>query len=331
MKFLITGHRGYLGEPLVRLMKEHGHWVAGCDINYFEGCEWEARVKPDREWVMNFMDLALEHLEGIDCICHLAAISNDPMGELNQALTYKINEEGSILLAKKAKQAGVKRFLFSGSCSVYGKGTDNERLDEESLLKPISVYAKSKVNAERAIRELANDDFTPVFLRNGTAYGHSPSMRIDLVVNNLLACGIALGEVRIMSDGSPWRPLIHCKDIGRAFIALARAKKEGVSNQCINIGEDLENYRVRDIGDKVKALLPHSKIVYTKEVGADPRDYRVSFGKLKHLVPEFKLEYTLERGMEELARKYRDFGFGVSDFRGSRFIRVLKLKEKLFS
>ena len=207
---------------------------------------------------------------------HLAAISNDPMGELNAQLTFDINRDASIRLARMAKQAGVPRFLFAGSCSIYGKGEKLD-LDEDDPLNPLTAYAKSKIETEQAVSELADASFTPVYLRNATAYGHSPMLRIDLVVNNLLASAMAYGEIRIQSDGSPWRPLIHCRDIARAFAAFARAPREVVHGQAVNVGGNRENYQVRDIGDQVQRLIPTAKVVYTGEVGSDSRDYRVKF------------------------------------------------------
>jgi nucleoside-diphosphate-sugar epimerase len=222
----------------------------------------------------------------------------------------------------------VPRFLFSSSCSIYGKAGERA-LGEEDRLNPVSVYAESKIEAERAIASLADKNFSPAYLRNATAYGHSPMLRIDLVVNNLLACAVAKGDIRIMSDGTPWRPLIHCKDIAHAFIAFLEAPRAVIHNQSVNIGGDSENYQVRDIADIVERLVPGARIVYTGEVGKDPRDYRVDFAKLGRLLPGFKLEYTLESGMKELLAKYREHGFSAADFDGEQFIRLRTLRHRL--
>ncbi len=220
MKIFATGHRGYIGSHLVDVLKQEGHTVIGCDVGLFVGCQWEPLVDPDRELVKDIRKVDARDLDGCDCVMHLAAISNDPMGELNAQLTFDINRDASIRLAEAAKQAGVPRFLFAGSCSIYGKGEKLD-LDETDPLNPLTAYARSKIETEEAVSRLADASFSPVYLRNATAYGHSPMLRIDLVVNNLLASAMAYGEIRIQSDGSPWRPLIHCRDIARAFAAFA--------------------------------------------------------------------------------------------------------------
>jgi nucleoside-diphosphate-sugar epimerase len=284
-------------------------------------------VAPDRELIKDIRKVEACDLDGSDCVMHLAAISNDPMGEMNAQLTFNVNRDASIRLAEVAKHAGVPRFLFAGSCSIYGKGEKLD-LDESDLLNPLTAYARSKIETEEAVSKLADKSFTPVYLRNATAYGHSPMLRIDLVVNNLLGSAMSYGEIRIQSDGSPWRPLIHCRDIARAFIAFANAPRETIHNLAGNVGGNSENYQVRDIGDEVKRLIPSAKIVYTGEVGADPRNYRVKFDLLSKLLPDFKLQYRLETGMEELHRKMTEHGFGKRDFEGDRFVRLRALKSR---
>jgi nucleoside-diphosphate-sugar epimerase len=327
MNVFATGHRGYIGAHLVDVLKREGHTVIGCDLDLFEGCNWEPLVQPDRELIKDIRQVDARDLDDCDCVMHLAAISNDPMGDVNAAITFNINRDASIRLAQLAKRAGVPRFLFSGSCSVYGKG---EKLDlaEDDPLNPLTAYARSKIETERAIAAIADESFTPVYLRNATAYGHSPMLRIDLVVNNLLASAMAYGEIRIQSDGSPWRPLIHCRDIARAFVAFAAAPRETVHNKAVNVGADSENYQVRDVGDQVQRLIPSAKVVYTGEVGADPRDYRVKFDLLSKLLPDFSLQYELATGMEELHRKMALHGFSKADFEGDRFVRLRTLKSR---
>ena len=328
MKVLVTGHRGYIGPHLVKLLQEAGHYVTGVDIGYFDGCNWEPLPQADREIHADFRTLVERNLSGFDCICHLAAISNDPMGDLDEQLTYHTNRDGSIELARRAKRAGVPRFLFSGSCSVYGKGETLD-LDENATFNPVSAYAVSKVETERNVGPLADKNFSPAFLRNATAYGHSPNLRIDLVANNLLACAVARGDIRIMSDGSPWRPLVHCKDIARAFVLFAEAPRERIHNQAVNIGANDQNYQVRDVGDTVQRLVPKAKVVYTGEIGADPRNYRVKFDRLSHLFPAFRLEYNLQTGLEELLAKYHEHRFNLQDFEGDQYVRLRTLKKRL--
>jgi nucleoside-diphosphate-sugar epimerase len=259
---------------------------------------------------------------------HLAALSNDPMGAMNAQLTLDVNRDASVRLARIAKQAGVPRFLFAGSCSVYGKG---EKLDlsEEDPQNPLTAYAQSKIETEEQVSRLADENFSPAYLRNSTAYGHSPMLRIDLVVNNLLGSALAYGEIRIQSDGTPWRPLIHCRDIARAFLAFARAPRAAIHNRAVNVGANGENYQVRDVGNEVQRLVPSAKIAYTGEVGADPRNYRVKFDLLGRLLPEFRLQYSLATGMEELHRKMRDHGFSRKDFEGDQFVRLRTLRKRM--
>jgi nucleoside-diphosphate-sugar epimerase len=327
MNVFVTGNRGYIGTHLVDLLKQHGHTVVGCDLNLFEGCGWEPDTPPDRQLVKDVRTITPADLDGCDCVMHLAAISNDPMGAVNPEVTFAVNRDASIRLAQVARRAGIPRFLFAGSCAIYGQGETLD-LDENARLNPLTAYAQSKIETEAAVSALADRTFSPVFLRNATAFGHSPMLRIDLVVNNLLASALAYGEIRIQSDGTPWRPLIHCRDIARAFIALATAPREVVHNRAINIGANNQNYQVREIGDQVQRLIPSARITYTGEVGADPRNYRVKFDLLTSLLPDFALAYDLVSGMEELHRKMAAFGFSAADFEGDQFVRLRTLKNR---
>lgn len=328
MKVFVTGHKGYIGPHLVSLLKEAGHQVTGCDINLFEESKIAEVTAVDTDLNKDIRDLTSEDLSGHDCVMHLAGISNDPMGNLNPEITYSINREASIRLAKLAKQNGIKKFLFSSSCSIYGKGVNND-LTEKAEINPLTAYAVSKIEVEKKLTEMADENFCPVYLRNSTAYGYSPMLRIDLVVNNLLSCALAKGDIRIMSDGEPWRPLIHCKDIARAFVALSEVPEDKLSAKAINIGANKENYQVKDVAANVQKLIPSAKIIFTGEVGNDPRDYRVNFDLLKSIVPDFQLEYTLQTGMEELYEKLRAINFSERDFDRERFVRLRLLKKHL--
>lgn len=328
MRVFVTGHKGYIGSHLVDVLKAAGHRVTGCDLNLFEGCAWDKVVPADLDLNKDVRAVTPRELEGHDAVMHLAALSNDPMGEINQQLTFDINRDASIRLAKIAKQAGVPKFLFAGSCSVYGQGRKPD-LDETDPVNPLTAYAKSKIDTEVEVSKLADANFSPVYLRNSTAYGYSPMLRIDLVVNNLLGSAMSYGQIRIMSDGSPWRPLIHCRDIARAFLAFAEAPKDKVHNKAVNVGGNSENYRVREVADQVKRLMPEAQITFTGEVGADPRNYRVNFDMLKQVLPDFKLQYTLASGMDELHKAMVDHKFNKKDFEGDQFVRLRVLKHRL--
>jgi nucleoside-diphosphate-sugar epimerase len=328
MRIFVSGHNGYIGAHLIGLLKAKGHEVTGCDVNLYEGCAWEGYEKPDHELVKDIREVSEADLKGHDAVMHLAALSNDPMGDIDPELTYQINLEGSVRLAERAKKAGVSRFLFASSCSIYGKGAKLD-MDENDPVNPLTAYAKSKIESEKRISKMADERFSPVFLRNATAYGYSPMLRIDLVVNNLLACAVSKGNIAIKSDGSPWRPLIHCKDIAHAFIALAEAPKEKMHNRIINIGANTENYQVRHVADQVKKLLPDAEIVYTGEVGEDPRNYKVNFDLLYSLLPDFQLEYNLQKGMHELYDKLIEHRFSAADFDGDQFVRLRTLAKRL--
>ena len=328
MRIFVTGHKGYIGPHLVELLKTAGHFVTGCDINLFEEAKVDDLPQPDIDLIKDIRHLTAKDLEGHDCVMHLAAISNDPMGDLSPEITYQVNREGSINLAKISKQAGVAKFLFSSSCSIYGKGINND-LDESAPVNPLTAYAISKIDVEKKLTAMADEHFCPVFLRNSTAYGYSPVFRIDLVVNNLLACAFTKGDIRIKSDGEPWRPLIHCRDIARAFVALNDVADEKVRAKAINIGANEENYQVKDVAAIVQNLIPSANIVFTGEVGNDPRDYRVNFDRLYTILPDFQLDYTLQSGMKELYEMLQEMDFSENDFDGERFTRLKLLKKHL--
>jgi len=328
MKIFVTGHRGYIGVHLVKMLKEAGHFVKGCDLNLFEGCEWDEFIYPDIELVKDIRELSIDDIKGYDCIMHLAAISNDPMGDLIPEITYSINRDGSIYLANLAKKAEIPRFIFSSSCSIYGKGEKLD-LDENSSFNPVSAYAESKIATEKALREMSNVHFNAICLRNSTAYGFSPMFRIDLVVNNLLTCAFTKKEIRIMSDGSPWRPLIHCADIAKAFVHFAETDLKGRYFTAVNIGANSENYQVKDVAEKVQNFVKDAKVVFTGEIGEDPRNYRVNFNYLKEVAPDFSLTYSLDKGMEELYCHLKEKKFSLDDFNSAKFVRLKTLKTRL--
>ena len=328
-KILITGHLGYIGPHMVDIIKNRTNYEThGCDIGLFSDNAWEDFPAVDKEYVCDFRDLTDEILSKIDTVIHLAAISNDPMGDLDENITMNINAVGTIEFAKKCKSAGVKKFLMSSSCSIYGK---SEKLDmvETDKTEPLTAYAKSKIIVEEALIEMADDTFCVSFLRNSTAYGHSKNLRIDLVVNNFLACAVGLGEIRIMSDGSPWRPLIHCRDIANAMFLFMEADNNKVNKQIINVGENSQNFQVKDVADITQEIFPNVKISYTGEAVADSRDYKVNFDKFSSFFPDFKFEYDLESGMKELAEKLLEYKFSEDDFNGDQFVRLRTLKNKL--
>jgi nucleoside-diphosphate-sugar epimerase len=328
MKIFVTGHRGYIGPHLIELLKADGHFVAGCDIGLFPECQIAEVVEPDIVLVKDIRNLTVEDMKGYDCVMHLAAISNDPMGNINPEITYSINREGSIHLAEISKKAGIRKFLFSSSCSIYGKGESND-LTESAALNPLTPYAVSKIDTEKALRALADESFSPVFLRNSTAYGFSPMFRIDLVVNNFLACAISIGDIRIMSDGEPWRPLIHCRDIAHAFVVIANAPVKLVHNLAVNIGANTENYQVKDVAGKVQYMMPGTTIKFTGETGSDPRDYRVNFDLLQRILPDFEFQYTLDSGMRHLYNELKKIDFTIKDFESDRFVRLKLLQKHL--
>lgn len=328
MRVLVTGSRGYVGSELVALLAARGHDVTGVDLNLFAGCECTPPPRPHREIAADFRSLTADDLRGHDCVMHLAGLSNDPMGELDAALTVAVNRDGSVALAARAREAGVPRFLFASSCSVYGTAA-GEAADEHAPLRPLSTYAVSKLEAEAGIAALASPRFSPVFLRCATAYGWSPMLRIDLVVNNLVAAALALGEVRVLSDGSPWRPLLHCHDMARAFVAFAEAPEGCGHTLAVNIGSDDENYRVRDVARIVHEIVPGAAVTFGQAAATDPRDYRVSFARLRSLLPGFALLQTVRTGTADLHARLVEAGFSRADFEGPRFVRLRTLAGRL--
>ena len=327
MRVLVTGHKGYIGTVMVPMLVEAGHAVVGLDSDLFRECTFQAGIADVPQLRIDLRDVQASDLDGVDAVIHLAALSNDPLSDLNPDITYDINHAASVRLARLAKEAGVRRFLYSSSCSSYGRADD--LVDETAPLHPITAYAISKTRVERDVARLADDRFSPTFLRSATAYGVSPRLRFDLLLNNLTAWAYAEGRVHIKSDGTPWRPIVHIEDIARAFLAVLSAPRDVVHNQALNVGRTEENYRVHQLAAIVQEVVPGSKIDYAQDGGPDPRCYRVDFGKIHRLLPEFKPQWNARRGAEELYEAYRIGGLVIEDCEGPRFKRIDHLKHLL--
>jgi nucleoside-diphosphate-sugar epimerase len=327
MRVLVTGHHGYIGSVLVPLFVEAGHDVVGLDMFLYEGCDFgEDRAPAVPVIRRDVRDVTASDLDGFEAVVHLAALSNDPLGDLNPDCTYAVNHRASVSLAQAAKRAGVERFLFSSSCSLYG-AAGREWIDETAALHPVTAYGESKILAERDVGALADDSFSPTFLRNATAHGLSPRHRGDLVVNNLTAFAFATGEVLMQSDGTPWRPLVHIEDISRAFLVLLQAPREQVHGEAFNVGGDEENYQIRDVARIVEDVVPGSRIAFVAGAGPDKRSYRVSFAKLRQAFPELYPRWTVRASVEQMFGAYRENGLTIADFKGSRFMRIARIKE----
>jgi nucleoside-diphosphate-sugar epimerase len=321
----VTGHEGYIGTVLVPMLLAAGHEPAGLDSNIFERCTFGNGIVDIPSIRKDVRDVTIEDVEGFDAILHLAGLSNDPLGDLNPELTYEINHLASVRLAKLAKEAGVKRFVFSSSCSNYGAGGE-DLLTEESAFNPVTPYGESKVRVEQDVAKLADARFCPTFLRNATAFGVSPRLRFDLVLNNLVAWAYSTGRVLIKSDGTPWRPIVHIEDISRAFIAVLEAPEHLVHNEAFNVGRNEDNYRVRELAEIVKETVPGTEIEYAAGAGPDKRCYRVDCGKIRRVLPAFQPVWDARKGASELFETYQRIGLKVEEFEGIRYKRIAHIR-----
>jgi len=321
MKVLVTGHNGYVGKVLTKILSERKIDVVGCDINYFPAA-FDNELYDIQNLNTDVRNISLEDLKGIDGVIHLAGLSNDPLGELNPQLTHEINFISSVKLAKLSKKAGVKRFLFSSSCSTYGKNSDI--VNENSNLDPLTEYAKSKVSSENEILEMTNESFCPTILRNATVFGYSSSLRLDLVVNNLTASAFVTGKVKLLSDGTAWRPLLHVEDMSRAFLKIIESPEDSVKGEIFNVGNNNDNYRVHEIAEKVEEIVPNSEIEFSNNSNKDSRSYKVDFDKIKNNLG-YKTIWSLEKGIKQLHECFEKEKFTENDFSDRKFYRLKQL------
>lgn len=328
MRVLVTGHRGYIGVEMVPMLREAGFDVTGLDTGYFDDSDFEAAPEPVPSLAVDLRDVTVDHLRGFGAVVHLGALSNDPLGDLDPTLTYDINLHASVALAKAAKAAGVARYVFASSCSLYGAAADGH-LTETAAFNPITPYGESKVKTELEVGPLADSKFAPVFLRNATAYGVSRRLRADIVVNNLVGHAVTTGKITMTSDGSPWRPLVHIRDISRGVIAALTAPGDAVRGQAFNIGRTAENFRVREVAELIARVVPGSKASFAAGASPDARNYRVDFGKAETTLPGFAPEWTLQRGIEELYEAYTRYRMSEEEFMGPRYYRLKVIKNRI--
>jgi nucleoside-diphosphate-sugar epimerase len=327
MHILVTGHHGYIGSVMTQILTHAGHHVTGMDTYLYEGADFGPDAPPVPSVRKDIRDVEPADLQGFDAVIHLAALSNDPLGCLDESCTYDINHLASVRLARAAKAAGVPRFLFASSCSLYGAGRGDDLLDETAAFNPITAYGRSKVLVEADVAQLADRSFSPVYLRNATAYGASPRLRADIVVNNFTGIAFTTGDVLIQSDGTPWRPLVHIRDISKAFLAVLEAPREAIHNEAFNVGSSEENYQIRDVADIVQDVVPGCRVKYMEGGGPDPRCYRVNCDKLRRHIPTFETEWTVRKGVEELYAQFKQNGLTADMF--GEYVRLKRIQAHL--
>ena len=330
MRVLVTGHKGYIGTVMVPMLQQYGHSVIGIDSDLYRNSTYGTPPLPVEEIIKDVRDIEPADLAGVDAIVALAALSNDMLGDINPDITYEVNHHACVRLAEMAKDLGIKRYVFASSCSMYGAAGDAV-LDESAEFNPVTAYATSKVWVERDVSQMASDDFSPTFMRNATAYGVSPRIRFDVVLNNLSAWAYTTGKVQMKSDGTPWRPVVHIEDISKAVVAVLNSPREKVHNLAVNVGINSENYQIRKLADFVRQTIPDCEISFADDAGPDLRNYRVNFDKYVSNFPDFELQWNALDGAQSIYDSYRRFGLNKDEYEGPKYKRIAQLKSLIAS